>query len=76
MIVHPKDIRESPDEASRKRKAHKKSRRGCRNCKLRRVKLLEKRYDLQLFIGEKNLEKYSEWLFSATSVGFDFHSAG
>ncbi|PQE05610.1 C6 finger domain protein [Rutstroemia sp. NJR-2017a BBW] len=31
------------DEVQRKRRAHKKSRKGCRNCKLRRVKCDEKR---------------------------------
>ncbi|KAI9731741.1 MAG: hypothetical protein M1834_004530 [Cirrosporium novae-zelandiae] len=35
MIVHSQRIAE---DGSRKRRAHKKSRQGCRNCKLRRVK--------------------------------------
>ncbi|TVY35114.1 Sterol uptake control protein [Lachnellula occidentalis] len=43
MTMHPKEIRENPDDGARKRKAHKKSRRGCRNCKLRRVKCDEVR---------------------------------
>ncbi|TVY52235.1 Sterol uptake control protein 2 [Lachnellula cervina] len=43
MTVPSPDIRESPDDGARKRKAHKKSRRGCRNCKLRRVKCDEVR---------------------------------
>ncbi|RFU27620.1 hypothetical protein B7463_g8707, partial [Scytalidium lignicola] len=37
----------SGEEAPRKRKAHKKSRGGCRNCKLRRIKCDEARPDCQ-----------------------------
>ncbi|TVY69038.1 Sterol uptake control protein [Lachnellula suecica] len=43
MAVIAENNRESSEESGRKRKSHKKSRRGCRNCKLRRVKCDEAR---------------------------------